>query len=304
MLLVRLADSLWGSDNEEFLFRGELWDGGGGVCYVVIMGSRARAEQASLKVTRAQAGQRANRSLVSRAEETYQGHRRPGAARWNRRRRRNTSLSWVSPCESLCRSHSWRWLDCSPDRPSERVRPGQPWLPVCHKTVRITSPDEDQHQILATHCPTTWRLRHLSLGPFLGFRKPPPLSLLYLLFTPPLDIRASSLQETSTHTSADSDSWRRTSSLFPRTGRLMFLVRLSTTQFHRWALSLPTCFHSRTEQKPQPREHTGPYGFTLVTSSPLTSNESAEAQPFAAVSTTSMWPPCTVRVQKKRCARF
>lgn len=82
----------------------------------------------------------------------YPTRRRSCAVQWSRRRRRSTSLSSGSPCESLSRSHSWRWSDCSPDRPSERVHPGQPWLPVGHTTVRITSPGEEQLLLaLSTH---------------------------------------------------------------------------------------------------------------------------------------------------------
>jgi len=87
------------------------------------------------------------RVRVSLRIRAYPKHRSSGSAQWSRRRLRSTSLSSGSPFGSLCRSRSWRWSGCSPDCPSERVRPGQPWLPVCHKTVRITSPSEQQPRL-------------------------------------------------------------------------------------------------------------------------------------------------------------
>lgn len=74
----------------------------------------------------------------------YLKHQQSGAALWSRRHPHSTSLSWGYLSESLCRSHNWRWSGCSPDRQSERVRPGQPWLPVYHTIARITSPSEEK----------------------------------------------------------------------------------------------------------------------------------------------------------------
>lgn len=92
---------------------------------------------------------------------SYLKHRPTCAALWSRHHLRSTSLSLGYPCESLCRSHSWRWSGCSPDRPSERVRPGQPWLRVCHKTVRITFPNRRKSVLIRprTRRPTSFPLR-------------------------------------------------------------------------------------------------------------------------------------------------
>lgn len=78
----------------------------------------------------------------------YLRHRRSCCAQWSRHRLRSTSLSSGSPYESLYRSHNWRRSGCSPECPPETVRPGQPWLPVCHKTVRITSPSKHQVRLV------------------------------------------------------------------------------------------------------------------------------------------------------------
>lgn len=91
-------------------------------------------------------------SFFKRIKHAYPERQRSCGGQWSRRRLRSTCLSSGCPYESLCRSHNWRWSGCSPDRPSERVRPGQPWLPVGHKTVRITSPSKEQLLlVLSTH---------------------------------------------------------------------------------------------------------------------------------------------------------
>lgn len=106
--------------------------GGGGCCvFIRVVGTRAD--------TSAEGHPWNGESLRTRP---YLKRQPSCAALWSRRRPRSTSLSWGSLCESLYRSHSWRWSGYSPDRRSERVRPGQPWLPVYHTIARITSPSE------------------------------------------------------------------------------------------------------------------------------------------------------------------
>lgn len=177
--------------------------GGGGGCCVFILGVGARAGLASWRSPERTVGVKPLKACKI-CRRAHPGHRRSGAARWSRRRPRSTSLSWGSPCESLFRSHNWRWSDCSPGRRSERVRPGQPWLPVCHKTARITSLGEELLPLVVNPGPPSlaWPGPVASLlGYFFGWTPS-----VCVLFSRPSDTRAASLKETANEAPADTNS--------------------------------------------------------------------------------------------------
>lgn len=176
---------------------------GGGGCCVFILGVGARAGLASWRSPERTVGVKPLKACKI-CRRAHPGHRRSGAARWSRRRPRSTSLSWGSPCESLFRSHNWRWSDCSPGRRSERVRPGQPWLPVCHKTARITSLGEELLPLVVNPGPPSlaWPGPVASLlGYFFGWTPS-----VCVLFSRPSDTRAASLKETANEAPADTNS--------------------------------------------------------------------------------------------------
>lgn len=175
--------------------------------------------------------------------QVYLKHRRSCAEQWSRRRLRSTSPSWGSPFGSLYRSRSWRWSDCSPDRPSEKVHPGQPWRPACHKTARTTFPIEEKVLVSNAHAvpvflglPTTVVFTSSAFGSFYP-------SICFQILENKCRTTSGRAPHEPLHTVAVCSA-----AFTPR-------ECISRTPFLRSALASPTCFH----QKKNKKEHTGTF---------------------------------------------